>query len=138
MTMPWLSFAHGRMRVRRERIWLAGKAALYAAQSPADFKRADEFAARLESHYAAQPEVHYFRATLYGFEQKKEEAEREYREELKISPHHAPSLAALAEWDLEKGELAEAGDLARQAADADPKDAEAHHLLGRVFLERGD
>jgi len=123
---------------RRERIWLAGKAALFAAQSPADFERADEFAARLESRYPAQPEVHFFRAALYGFEGKKEEAEREYRQELRISPNHVPSLVALAAIDLEKAEVAEAGNLARQAAGADPKNAEAHHLLGRVFLANGD
>jgi tetratricopeptide (TPR) repeat protein len=123
---------------QRERIWLAGKAALYAAQSPADFERADEFAARLESRYPSQPEVHSFRATLYGFEGKIVEAEREYREELKISPNHAPSLVALGNIDLAKGEVTEAGKLARQAADADPKNAEAHHFLGRVFLLNGN
>ncbi|MGO9339464.1 MAG: tetratricopeptide repeat protein [Terracidiphilus sp.] len=122
----------------RERVWLTGKAALYAAQSPQDFERADEFADRLESRYAAQPEVHFFRATLYGFEDKKTEAEREYREELKISPKHVPSLVALAAIELEKGNLAEAGLLARQATAADSKNAEAHHLLGRVFLGNGD
>jgi predicted Zn-dependent protease len=82
--------------------------------------------------------VHYFRATLYGFEGKKEEAEREYRGELKVSPNHVPALVGLAAIDLEKAEVAEAGTLARQAADADPKNAEAHHLLGRVFLAKGE
>ncbi len=123
---------------RRERIWLAGKAALYAAQSPPDFARTDEFAARLEERYPAQPEVHFFRATLYGFEGKKVEAEREYRQELKIAPNDVPSLVALAVIDLEKAEVAEAGNLARQAAGADPKNAEAHHLLGRVLFANGD
>jgi len=123
---------------RRERVWLAGKAALYAAQSPAQFDRADEFAARLESRYPAQQEVHFFRATLYGFEGKKTEAEREYREELRISPSHVPALVALAAIDLEKADVAEAGNLARQATGADPKSAEAHHLLGRVLMASGD
>jgi tetratricopeptide (TPR) repeat protein len=123
---------------RRESIWLAGKAALYAAQSPADYARADEFAARLESRSAGQPEVHYFRGTIYGFEGKKADAEREYREELNISPKHVPSLVALATLDLDKGEVAEAGVLSRRGVDSDPSSAEAHHLLGRVFLSSGD
>jgi predicted Zn-dependent protease len=122
----------------RERVWLAGKAALYAAQLPKDFERADEYAARLEARYPEQPEVHYFRGTLYGFEYKKTEAEREYREELKISPSHAPALVALTAIDLEKSELTEAGVLARRATEADSSNAEAHHLLGRVLLAKGD
>lgn len=122
----------------REQIWMAGKAALYAAQSPADFARADEFAARLETRYPAQPEIHCFRGTIYGFEAKTTEAEREYREELKISPHHVPSMVALATMDLAKGDGMEAGEFARKVIEADPGNAEAHHLLGRVFLENHD
>jgi tetratricopeptide (TPR) repeat protein len=122
----------------RERIWLAGKAALYAAQSPKDFVRADEFAATLEARYPDQPEVHYFRGTIYTFEGNTTDAEREYREELKISPRHSPSMVALATIDLTKADRVEAGELARKAVDADPGNAEAHHLLGRVFLEGGD
>ncbi len=123
---------------RRERVWLAGKAALCAARSRADLDCADEFAARLELRYPAEPEVHFFRATLYGIEGKKVEAEREYRQELTISPDHAPTLVALAAIDLEKAEVAEAENLARQAAGADPNNAEAHHLLGRILLANGD
>lgn len=122
----------------RERIWLAGKAALYAAQSPRDFARADEFAARLVARYPDQPEVHYFRGTIYSFENKTAEAEREYREELKITPSHTPSLNALAAIDLDKGDLAEAGAMARHAVEADSSNAEAHHLLGRVLFAAGD
>ena len=122
----------------RERIWLAGKAALYAQMLPRQFERADEFAARLESRYSGEPEVHAVRAVLYGLEEKNTEAELEYREELKISPNHVPVLVALARMDLEKGDTSEAGVFARKAIDAEPNDAEAHHLMGRVFLADGD
>jgi tetratricopeptide (TPR) repeat protein len=122
----------------RERIWLAGEAASYAAQSPPDFDRADAFALRLEKRYPMQSGVHYFRGTLYGFEGKKPEAEHEYRSELTISPKDEPSLAALAALDLENGNLAEAGLFAQRAVEIDPNNSEAHHLLGRVFLENGD
>ena len=122
----------------RERVWLAGKAALYAAQSPRDFARADEFAARLEGRYPGEPEVHYLRGTIYTFQGKTVEAEREYREELKISPNQVPSLVALTEIDLEKADLAEAGLMAQRAVDADSRNAEAHHLQGRVFIAKGD
>jgi tetratricopeptide (TPR) repeat protein len=123
---------------RREAIWLAGKAALYAAQTPKDFDRADEFAARLVARYPFEPEVHYFRGTLYGFEGQKPEAEREYREQLKVSPNHVPSLIALAGLEMEKAEVSAASNFARQAAAADPSNAEAHHLLGRAYLADDD
>jgi predicted Zn-dependent protease len=122
----------------RERIWLAGKAALYAAQSPRDFVRADEFASRLEKRYPSQPDIHYFRGIIFTFEGKTAEAEREYRNELAISPHHSPAMVALATIDLERANRDEAGQLARNAVDADPGNPEAHHLLGRVMLETGD
>ena len=122
----------------RERIWLAGKAALFAAEEPKNFTRANEFASRLERRYPGQPEVHYFRGTIFAFEGKSADAEREYREELKISPHHAPAMVALAEIDLDKADGTEAGELAQKVIDADPANAEAHHLLGRVLLDKGD
>jgi tetratricopeptide (TPR) repeat protein len=122
----------------RERIWLAGKAAVYAAQSPRDFTRADEFASRLEARYPRQADVHYFRGTIFTFEGNITEAEREYREELTISPHHSPSMIALAAIDLDRANRVEAGQLARSAIEADPSNFEAHHLLGRVLLEDGD
>ena len=122
----------------REQIWLAGKSALYAAQSPRDFARAHEFASRLEKRYSHKPDVHYFCGTLYTFEGNTAEAEREYREELAISPHHAPSMIALATIDLDKANRVEAGELARSAIEADPSNPEAHHTLGRVLLEDGD
>ena len=122
----------------RERIWLAGKAALCATDEPKDFTRAEEFAARLEELYPDQPEIHYFRGTIYSFEGKSAESEPEYRKELKISPNHAPSLVALATIDLDKADLADADRMARTAVLADPGNAEAHHLLGRVLLANRD
>jgi tetratricopeptide (TPR) repeat protein len=122
----------------RERIWLAGNAALYAQMLPRQFERADEYAARLESRYSGEPEVHAVRAVLCGLEEKSKEAELEYREELKISPNHVPALVALARMDLEKANKAEAGEYARKAIDAEPNDAEAHHLMGQVLLADGD
>ena len=122
----------------RERIWLAGKSAIYAAQSPRDFARADEFASRLEKRYSRQPDVHYFRGTIFTFEGKTADAEREYREELVISPHHAPCMIALAAIDLDKANRVEAGEFARTAIEVEPSNPEAHHLLGRVLLENGD
>ena len=122
---------------RREMVWLAGEAAVYAAQSGHDFARADEFATRLESRYSQQPEVHYFRGTLFTFEARAADAEREYREELSISPLHVPAMLALVDIDLDKNELAEAGVFASKAVALEPKNPEAHHVSGRVLMASG-
>ena len=122
----------------RERIWLAGKATLYAQQNPAQFARADEFASRLEERYPDQPEIHAFRATLYEFEKKPADAEREYRQELKISPNHVPALIALVSIDLQRDDTAEGIAFARKAISIEPANAAAHHLLGRMLFADGD
>lgn len=119
---------------RREMVWLAGEAAVYMAQQPHDFARAEEFGTRLESRYPGQPEVHYFRGTLFTFESKTNDAEREYREELRISPQHVPAMLALARIDLDRNNLTEATSLARRSVELDPKDPEAHHVLGSVLM----
>jgi len=123
---------------RREMVWFAGESALFAAQSPHDYRRADEYAQRLIAGYDRQPGVHYFRATLFMFEQKEEEAGREFRAELKISPKDVPTLVGLAGVDLDSNQLDEATALAQRAVQIQPDDGEAHHVLGRALMLAGD
>jgi len=118
----------------REMVWLAGEAAAYAAQSPHDFARADYYADRLLSRYPEQPEVHYLQGTLFTFESKTAEAEREYRQELRISPQHVSAMLALVNIDLGNNHLSEAESLAKRAIEIEPKNPEAHHALGRVMM----
>ena len=122
---------------KREMVWLAGEAAAYQAQQPHDISRAEEYGYRLVSRYPRQPEVHYFRGTLFTFENKSAEAEREYRQELEISTQHVPAMIALANLDLDDNELREADRLARKTVELAPKDPEAHHVLGRILMANG-
>jgi tetratricopeptide (TPR) repeat protein len=122
---------------RREMVWLAGKAAAYAALHDPEFARADEYAGKLLLHYSQEPNVHYFRGTLFGFENKQEAAREEYRQELRISPRHAPAMLELARLDFKAGQLDEAGSLAKQAAEIEPENPVAHREWGRVLLARG-
>ncbi|HXJ88698.1 MAG TPA: tetratricopeptide repeat protein [Candidatus Binatia bacterium] len=122
---------------RREMVWLAGQAAAYAEHFPPDYARADEYADRLLVHYDTQPEVHFFRGTLFNFEKKNSaEAEREFRKELGISPDHVPAMLELAAIDLGDDNLEEASTLAKRAIQVDPQNAEAHHIMGRVWLAK--
>ena len=83
----------------REIVWLAGNSALYAALPPNDLARADEYAQRLLARYERTPNVHYYVGTLRGFEGKKEDAEKEFRRELELSPQHVGALIELARMD---------------------------------------
>ena len=118
---------------QREMVWLAGNSALYAALPPNDFERADEYAQRLLLHYDQVPNVHYYLGTLVGFEGKKSESEKEFRRELALSPQHVAALLELARIDLEADRLAEALEFAKRAVELEPKNPDAHHVLGRVL-----
>ena len=118
----------------REIVWLAGNSALYAALPPNDLARADEYAQRLLARYERTPNVHYYVGTLRGFEGKKEDAEKEFRRELELSPQHVGALIELARMDVEADRLAEGEEFAKQAVEVDPKNPETHHILGRLLL----
>jgi len=121
-------------RGHREMVWLAGEAALYASLRPHQFDRADEYATRLLLHYGQEPNAHYFRGTLLTFEDKGDEAAREFQQELRISPKHAPAMVELARIYFAQDKATEAMSLARSAAEIEPNNSEAHHVLGRILL----
>ncbi len=117
---------------RREMVWLAGEAAVYSSLH--DFTRAHEFAGRLAAHYGTEPNVHYLRGTMYGFQQNFADAAGEFRRELEISPEHVMASVQLAFIDVLEMKLEEAEALARKAVALDPKDPLTHYALGRVLI----
>lgn len=121
----------------REMVWLAGEAAFYASLNPQQFDRAQDYEDKLLLHYDHAPNVHYFRGTLFGFQKKRQAAKEEYRQELRISPQHAPAMMELARLDLDGGQLDEALSLARRATDLEPKNPAAHHVLGLALFAGG-
>lgn len=122
---------------QREMVWLAGNSAVYAALPPNDFARADEFAQRLLAHYGKTANVHYYVGTLRGFEGKRDDAEKEFRRELELSPQHVGSLLELARIDLESDRLAEGEEFSKRAVELEPQNPETHHILGRILLATG-
>ncbi len=119
---------------RREMVWLAGMASVYLSAQQLD--RVHEFQDRLAAHYGDEANVHYFRGYVYEFEKRYDEAAREYRQELKISPDHAAAMVQLALMDVEESRLEESSALAQRAIVLEPKNALAHYAMGRVLLAK--
>ncbi len=119
---------------QRELVWLAGNAAFYASLQPHDFDRADEYARRLLLHYSQEPNVHYFRGTLFDFRKMREAAKQEYEQELKILPRNAPAMVELARTYLANRQFDEAASWAKRATETAPEDPVAHFVLGRALL----
>jgi tetratricopeptide (TPR) repeat protein len=119
---------------RREMVWLAGKSAFYASLDPDDFERVDEYARNLLVHYDQEPNVHYFRGTIFNFEHQRADAAAQFRRELQISPQHIPAMLELAKIDLAAAQISEASLLAKRAVELEPKNAEGRHVLGQALF----
>jgi tetratricopeptide (TPR) repeat protein len=121
---------------RREMVWLVGEAAFYASLDPRDFARANEYAARLLSRFDREPNVHFFRGTLYNFEHKGEQAAAEFRKVIELFPDHAAAMVELARIDLTYDRPEEALSLAKRATELTPVDSEAHDVMGQALFAR--
>lgn len=119
---------------RRELVMLAGRGAYYrAARKPAAAKPAFEL---LVQRYPDVPNVHY----AYGVYLLGEDPDRgveEFKQELKISPDHLPSILQIAFEYLKRSDWESARPWAQKAVDLDPRDFSARRALGQVLLETG-
>jgi tetratricopeptide (TPR) repeat protein len=119
----------------REQVWLAGKAAFYASEH--EFEHGQEYSHRLLAEYGQQPNVHYFQGILLKSQRMPTEAAQEFHKELQISPQHTPAMLELSQIDIDFSDLTEALSLARHAAQLEPTNPDAHHILGRALLAAG-
>ena len=119
---------------RRELVMLAGRGAYSrAARKPAAAKPAFEL---LVQRYPDAPNVHY----AYGVYLLDDEPDRgieEFKQELKISADHLPSILQIAFEYLRRSEWDSAKPWAQKAVDLDPRDFAARRALGQVLLETG-
>jgi tetratricopeptide (TPR) repeat protein len=122
---------------QREAVWLAGKAAYYAAIHPTEFGKADEFAHRLSVHYDRTPNVHYFLGTLCRMKSDYAGAVEEYQKELQISPKNAAAIIALSRLAFEDNRQDEAMVFAQHAVELDPNNPENRSLYGEILLKAG-
>jgi tetratricopeptide (TPR) repeat protein len=120
---------------RRELVMLAGRGAYYqAARKPAAAKSAFEL---LVQRYPDTPNVHY----AYGVYLLGDDADRgieEFKQELKLSPDHLPTILQIAFEYLKRLDWESARPWAQKAVDLDARDFAARRALGQVLLETGD
>lgn len=120
---------------QREMVWLAGKSTFYASSNPPAFQQAEEFANRLEQHYPDAANVHYVVGTLWKFEDKNEDAAREFQAELRISPKSAPAMIELARLEMLNNQVEESLKLAKGACAVEPQNSEVRRVYGQLLLE---
>lgn len=87
--------------------------------------------------YPATPFLHYAYGTALLVLSRYDDAEKQIREELNISPHSELPYLGLASLALKRRQLGEALPLAQRAAQIASDSSEAHYLWGRACLELG-
>ncbi len=116
----------------RERITLAGRAAVLAWRSKLDeaLAAADE----LLEKYPAQPNAHYLRGYILLLKHSPEAVE-EFRKELEISPRHVQARLQIAYEHLQRGDPAGGLRYAEEAVKLAPEDFTALDIYGRLLLQ---
>jgi tetratricopeptide (TPR) repeat protein len=92
----------------------------------------------LIGRYPSAPFVHYVYGTALETFSRYDEAERQFREEARLSPASALPYTQLAAIGLKRHDAHSALPLALQAVKLAPTAAEAHYELGRTYLEIGN
>lgn len=120
---------------RREIVMLAGRAAYYrAARSAAAAKNAFDL---LAERYPDTPNVHYAYG-VYLLDEQPDRALDEFKQELKTSPDHVPSMLQIAFEYLRRSDWEAARPWAQKIVELDPSDFAGRRALGQVLLETGD
>jgi tetratricopeptide (TPR) repeat protein len=113
----------------------AGEIAALLGDSKYDlaFSRLDE----LLKKYPSTPFLHYTYGTALGSISQYEEAAKQFREELALSPSSELPYLGLASLELKRHRAADALEPAQRAVQLAPRNSTAHYLLGRSYLETG-
>jgi tetratricopeptide (TPR) repeat protein len=120
---------------RRDLVRMAGEGS-FASQTP-QFKDADKTFKEMVALYPQEPGVHFLYG-VYLMDLRPDEAMRELKRELEVSPSHVPARLRLAEVHLQNQEFEEALALAQEAIQLEPDYPSAHLILGEVEVGKGD
>jgi tetratricopeptide (TPR) repeat protein len=112
----------------------AGRATVLAQSDGLEAEREYEDLVRA---YPATPNVHYVYA-LFLLRDRPERALEQLREELRISPRHAPAMIQIAQELLKRGDRETATHWAKQAVLLAPRNFVARRVLGQAKLDGDD
>ena len=87
--------------------------------------------------FAAASNLHYAYGALLSDLGELDEAEREFRAELKVTPASVPARIGLACLGLQTDSMPDALPLAQEAVELTPNSFMAHYLLGRLLIKAG-
>jgi len=120
---------------QRALVTAAGEIAALLRDSKYDlaFVRLDEVLKK----YPSAPFVHYTYGTALAALSQYDEAAKQFREELMLSPESELPYLGLASLELKRYRPADAVEPAQRAVQLAPRNATAHYLLGRSYLETG-
>ncbi|HUO27878.1 MAG TPA: tetratricopeptide repeat protein [Bryobacteraceae bacterium] len=104
-------------------------AALRTTEAGAEFKI-------LVDKYPDTPNIHYLYGSFLMFVDA-DNALREMKKELEISPAHVPAMVTIANEYIQRKDYQAALPYAQKAAELEPQNFPAHAVLGRVLAESG-
>lgn len=119
----------------RDVVRLAGRATLLGSSTARG--QAQEVFDELLRRYPRTPNVHY----LYGaylVHERPDEALKEFKDELNVSPTHARAMLQIADELSRRGEFEEARRWATRAVRIAPRSFVGRRILGRITLECND
>jgi len=119
---------------QRDLVTRAGRATVLSRTNGVEAEREYEALVRA---YGDTPNVHYVYG-LFLLRDRPEQALEQFREELRISPKHAPAMIQIAQELLKQGDRESASRFAADAVQLAPRHFVARRVLGQIKLEGGD
>jgi tetratricopeptide (TPR) repeat protein len=101
------------------------------------FDQASHLFQRMLRDYPDTPHLHYAYGSALDFHQQYEEAEKQLREQIRLTPRSAVAHVRLGAVLVKLHRSTDALPIAQRAAELDPRSAIAHKLLARVLNDLG-
>jgi tetratricopeptide (TPR) repeat protein len=119
----------------KEMVRIAGEAVLDLEEQ--HYPEADKLFDQLETSYPDQPGVHFL-VGVRLLDSRPDDAIKELKREIEISPSHVPARLRLADQYIKQQNVDQGIQYAREALKLAPKNPSAHMVLGEGLIAKGD